>query len=125
GRTARVGSRPIVLRLLRVRLFWRSTLRGLGPVQGDATVPRLAAATPENKSGPASDSGRSGPTWKVVERSATFPAASTARRRTEWDPPGRSSVSEVVVLNHAQGPLSTLTSNRATPEPPSHSLPAV
>src|SRR5438093_7222986 len=34
GRTARVGSGPIVLRLLRARLFRRPTLRGLGPVQG-------------------------------------------------------------------------------------------
>src|SRR5256885_16866109 len=35
GRTGRAGSRPIVLRLLRARLFRRPTLRVPGPVQGE------------------------------------------------------------------------------------------
>src|SRR5207249_5848162 len=86
-----------------------------------ATLTRLAAATTPNRRGPVSESRLSGPTRKVVDRSATLPAASMARSRTEWDPSGRSTVRDVVP-NDANGPLSTLTSNRATPEPPSVAL---
>src|SRR5438093_10364534 len=43
GRTARVGSRPIVLRLLRARLFRRPTLRVPGPVQGERHAPEAGS----------------------------------------------------------------------------------
>src|SRR2546426_10304127 len=49
GRTARVGSRPIVLRLLRVRLFRRSTLRGLGPVQGERHASEAGGCHPREQ----------------------------------------------------------------------------
>src|SRR3989449_4888682 len=49
GRTARVGSGPIVLRLLRVRLFRRSTLRGLGPVQGERHAPEAGGCHPREQ----------------------------------------------------------------------------
>src|SRR5439155_26441441 len=49
GRTARVGSGPIVLRLLRARLFRRPTLRVPAPVQGKRHASEAGSCHPREQ----------------------------------------------------------------------------
>src|SRR3989449_5380645 len=49
GRTVRVGSRPIALRLLRARLFRRPTVRVPGPVQGERHTSEAGGCHPREQ----------------------------------------------------------------------------